>query len=150
MALYLCDFHLRRNRIDRAVEKKVRKGERGGRGGEDWLPAWRTCPRPVGSPVSPDSGVAGPPEEAQSDRHQHYRSPDKIVAKVRNRLSEPSSTIEQIRLKRQGVTKKCRLPWLTNSALVYEPKCGGRGESCGVSTNEYICTHEAQINFVEI
>jgi hypothetical protein len=22
----------------------------------------------------------------------------------------------------QGVTKKCRLSWLTNSALVYEPK----------------------------
>jgi hypothetical protein len=27
----------------------------------------------------------------------------------------------------QGVTKRCRLSWLTNSALVYEPKCGGRG-----------------------
>ncbi len=26
----------------------------------------------------------------------------------------------------QGVTKRCRLSWLTNSALVYEPKCGGR------------------------
>ncbi len=25
---------------------------------------------------------------------------------------------------KQGVTKRCRLPWLTNSALVYEPKCG--------------------------
>ncbi len=28
---------------------------------------------------------------------------------------------------RQGVTKKCRLSWLTNRALVYEPKCGGGG-----------------------
>ncbi len=27
----------------------------------------------------------------------------------------------------QGVTKICRLSWLTNSDLVYEPKCGGRG-----------------------
>jgi hypothetical protein len=35
----------------------------------------------------------------------------------------------------QWVIKKCRLPWLTNSALVYEPKCGGRGGSCGVSAN---------------
>jgi hypothetical protein len=26
----------------------------------------------------------------------------------------------------QGVTKRCRLPWLTNSALDYEPKCGER------------------------
>ena len=28
----------------------------------------------------------------------------------------------------KGVTKRCRLSCLTNSALVYEPKCGGRGE----------------------
>jgi hypothetical protein len=35
------------------------------------------------------------------------------------------------------------LSWLTNSALVYEPKCGGRGGgSCGVSANEYSCTEE--------
>jgi hypothetical protein len=27
---------------------------------------------------------------------------------------------------RQGVTKRCLLSWLTNSALVYEPKFGGR------------------------
>ncbi len=27
----------------------------------------------------------------------------------------------------QGVTKRCRLSWLTNSALIYEPKCGGSG-----------------------
>jgi hypothetical protein len=28
-----------------------------------------------------------------------------------------------------GVTKRCRLSWLTNNALVYEPKCwvGGGG-----------------------
>ncbi len=48
----------------------------------------------------------------------------------------------------QGVTKRCRLSWLTNSALVYESKCGGRGGGgCGVSANEYSCAHEAQINF---
>ncbi len=29
----------------------------------------------------------------------------------------------------QGVTKRSRLSWLTNSALVYEPKCGGGGEA---------------------
>jgi hypothetical protein len=27
----------------------------------------------------------------------------------------------------RGVTKRCRLSWLTNSALLYEPKCGGGG-----------------------
>ncbi len=35
------------------------------------------------------------------------------------------------------------ISWLTNSTLVYEPKCGGRGGgSCGVSANEYSCTQE--------
>ncbi len=31
----------------------------------------------------------------------------------------------------QGVTKKCRPSWLTNSALVYEPKCMERGGVAG-------------------
>jgi hypothetical protein len=40
----------------------------------------------------------------------------------------------------QGVTKRCRLSWLTNSAFVYEqPNAGGDGGSCGVSANEYSC-----------
>jgi hypothetical protein len=39
---------------------------------------------------------------------------------------------------------------LTNSALIYEPNCGGGG-SCGVSANEYSCTHiGAQINFGDL
>jgi hypothetical protein len=43
----------------------------------------------------------------------------------------------------QGVTTRCRLSWLTNSALVYEPKCGGRGGGiAGVSANEYSCPQE--------
>jgi hypothetical protein len=42
----------------------------------------------------------------------------------------------------QGVTKRCRLSLFTNSALVYESKCGGReGGSCGLSANEYSCAH---------
>ncbi len=40
----------------------------------------------------------------------------------------------------QGVTKRCRLSWLTNSALVYEHKCGGR-EGAGLSANEYSCVY---------
>ncbi len=32
-----------------------------------------------------------------------------------------------------GVTKRCRLSWPTNSALVYEPKCGGGGGGVAVS-----------------
>ncbi len=47
----------------------------------------------------------------------------------------------------QGVTKRCNLSWLTNSALVEEPKCGGKaGGSWGVSANEYSCTQEP--NFI--
>jgi hypothetical protein len=41
----------------------------------------------------------------------------------------------------QGVTKKCRLSWLTNSALEYGPKYGERG-CCEVSANEYVPTAE--------
>ena len=40
----------------------------------------------------------------------------------------------------QGVTKRCRLSWLTNSALVYEPNCGKRG-GCGVAADEYTAVH---------
>jgi hypothetical protein len=31
----------------------------------------------------------------------------------------------------QGITKICRLSWLTNSALVYEPNVGEGGEVAG-------------------
>ncbi len=34
-------------------------------------------------------------------------------------------------LSNQVVTKRCRLSWLTNSALVYEPKCERRGSCSG-------------------
>jgi hypothetical protein len=38
----------------------------------------------------------------------------------------------------QGVIKRCRLSWWTNSALVYESKCRGKGGGgCGVSSSEY-------------
>jgi hypothetical protein len=36
----------------------------------------------------------------------------------------------------QGVTKRCLPSWLTNSALVYEPKCGAGGGSCGVCLSQ--------------
>jgi hypothetical protein len=49
----------------------------------------------------------------------------------------------------RGVTKRCRLSWQTNSALVYEPKFGGRGR-VSASANEYSCTHGAQIKFGDL
>ncbi len=36
----------------------------------------------------------------------------------------------QVRFK-QVVAKRCRLSWLTSSALGYEPKCGGQGAVAG-------------------
>ncbi len=50
----------------------------------------------------------------------------------------------------QGVTRRCRLPWPTNSALVSMSQNGGRWGSCGVSANEYSCAHGAQINFGDL
>ncbi len=44
-----------------------------------------------------------------------------------------------------GDAKRCRLSLLTNSALVYESKCGGIG-GCGVSANEYSCTHHVTLS----
>ncbi len=40
----------------------------------------------------------------------------------------------------QGVTKRCRLSWLTNRALVYEPKCGGGGWLQGFCQWVQLCT----------
>ncbi len=37
---------------------------------------------------------------------------------------------------------------VTNSTLVYEPKCGGGGYR--VSANEYSCAHGAQINLGDL
>jgi hypothetical protein len=36
------------------------------------------------------------------------------------------------------------------STLVYKPKCGGEGGSCGVSANKYSCADGAQINFGDL
>ncbi len=43
----------------------------------------------------------------------------------------------------QGVTKRCRLSWVTNSALVYEPECEGKGRVAGpqpMSSAVHHCT----------
>ncbi len=42
----------------------------------------------------------------------------------------------------RGVAERRLLSWLSNSALVYEPKCGGDLGGGGVSANEYSCSHE--------
>jgi hypothetical protein len=41
----------------------------------------------------------------------------------------------------QGVTKRCRPSMLTNNALAIRVQMRGQGGICGVSDNEYRCTH---------
>jgi hypothetical protein len=58
--------------------------------------------------------------------------------------------MNELKVVSQRVTKFCRLSWLTNSALVYEPICVGGGGGCGVSANEYSSADGAQINFRDL
>ncbi len=55
----------------------------------------------------------------------------------------------ELQHKRLGVTKRCRQFRLTNSALVYEPKCGRRGELRALSQWVQLSTG-AQINFADL
>jgi hypothetical protein len=50
----------------------------------------------------------------------------------------------------KGVTKRCRLSWLTNSALVYEPKCWGGGGELRVLSQLVQLYTGAQINFDDL
>ena len=54
-----------------------------------------------------------------------------------------------IQIGNQGVTKGCRLSWLTSSALVYEPIRGGREELQGLSQWVQLFTGP-QINFGDL
>ena len=55
-------------------------------------------------------------------------------------LSEQTTAFYAVTLN-QGITKRCRLSWLTNSALVYEPICtGGGGALRGISQWVKLCT----------
>ncbi len=71
-----------------------------------------------------------------------------ISIRIRNELEKSKDNLDNsaktvmsgLSSKFRGVIKRCCLSWLTNSALVYESKCGGMG-SCGVSANEYSCVH---------
>ncbi len=78
------------------------------------------------------------------------------VSKIFNEtMLTPVLTIPSITVRRsacricwhQGVTKRCRLSWLTNCALVYEPKYGLWVAGSPIAANEHICAHGAQINF---
>jgi hypothetical protein len=82
------------------------------------------------------------------------RPPPPDIALLRNTsppplpCTPPLSMIQRTFLPPKGITKRCRL--LTNSVLVYEPKCRGGGGVCGVSANEYSCAHGAQKKFGDL
>ncbi len=79
--------------------------------------------------------------QAKEDTEQEYREQEcrepacrkqvcsgkAWVSKCAGNVSDGSGSATGICTRGQGVTKRCRLSWLTNNALVYEPKCGGRG-----------------------
>ncbi len=73
----------------------------------------------------------------------------RITKRVRSlRTSVLKSDIYSIiELGYQGVTKRCRLSWLSNSGLVYEPKCGRGGEGLRDLSQ---CVHGAQIIFGDL
>ncbi len=51
----------------------------------------------------------------------------------------------------QGVTKRCRLSWLTNTALYRSPNAGGGGGVAGYQPmSTAACVHGAQINFGDL
>ncbi len=66
-----------------------------------------------------------------------------------NKIKSKSYNVHMVRyfkVLQQGVTKRCRLSWLTNSALVYEPKYEEGGGLLGLSQWVKLYTG-AQINF---
>ncbi len=82
--------------------------------------AFHSIPSPPGSYMSPShcTPAAPSPFSAPNGVGADEELPDV-------ELPKPETGIK-VRYRYQGVTKRCRLSWLTNSALVYEPKCGGR------------------------
>jgi hypothetical protein len=52
--------------------------------------------------------------------------------------SDLEEMYHEIEVRDQGVIKRCCLSWLTNSALVYEPKCGGGGEGVVAGSQQMI------------
>ncbi len=81
-------------------------------------------------------GLPGPGDQPQPASHS--RQVSRLSFCRIWMCSDPFSSVTS----RQGVTKRWCLSWVTNTALVYEPKCGGRGLGCGISANEYSCTQE--------
>ncbi len=100
---------------------------------ESWNPSWRRSFPPTRWP----SLLLITPSRLMAD----LGSPNLSLGKSSSYVN--CAHVYKLRYS-QGVTKRCRLPWL---AFVIEPNCGGRG----VSANEYSSIYTgAQINFGDI
>jgi hypothetical protein len=81
---------------------------------------------------------------------------DKFLKQKKDESSMSSFLVAGCEISYPEVTGRCRLSWLTNSALVNEPNYGGRGVavgwvvSCRDSANEHSCAHGAQLNFRDL
>jgi hypothetical protein len=86
-----------------------------------------------------ESGQANPPHAPQPPNPPSERS-----VTPANQCSW-SFSISSVSLRwSRGSTKRCRLSWLTNSALVYKPKCGGEGGGGGGPGSQPMSTACAQ------
>jgi hypothetical protein len=113
----------------------------------DTVPINTTCPMVVFF----FSGTRYPVQETAGARAVTERAP--WAAALRRLSGKPSRYNNNLlrdpryvtgTVRARVFTKRCRLSLLTNSALVYESKCGGIGRGCGVSAiehNGYNCTH---------
>ncbi len=63
------------------------------------------------------------------------------ISFLREFLRSTNSSVRQVPSYLQGVTRRCRLSLLTNSALVYRVQMQGGGGDCEVSANECGCAH---------
>ncbi len=87
----------------------------------------------------------------EGGKQRKYRQYKLNMNQRRNRVIVAREKKEIVALS-QRVTERCRLSWLTKSALVYEPKCGGGGggQLRGLSQWVQVYYTGAQITFWDL
>jgi hypothetical protein len=73
------------------------------------------------------------------------------MERILTKIIKTELVLEEEKVWEQRVTKRCCLSWLTNSAFVYEPKCGGRGVAGSQPMSTALHNaHGAQINVEDL
>jgi hypothetical protein len=88
-----------------------------------------------------DEGPGDPEAEKIKEQHLDFSTLlyCKLALKRKARRNKCSKKKRMIHFN-QGVTKRCRLSWLTNSDTVYEPQCGGGGCVGSQPMSTLLCT----------